>query len=581
MNSPTPAPADGGTAATASNDQGSARERTRQLAAELAETQVRLDRATARFRDVIERNPDAQIVVGADGLVRFANPAAAELFGVAQEELHGSHFGFPLVVRDTTEVDLLARGKSLTAEMRVLPTEWEGEDAYIASLRDVTERKLAELEARRLIRVEADYAAAETSARTLGVLLESTMLLSSSLDYQETLRTLAKLCTDQIADWTVIYGLDQKGDPQRLVVIHREPKLAALAEELSRIPIDPQTAHPVLDVVRSGKPSVVPLISAEELSRMRISARELEIARALGVRSWMLVPMIARGRALGAIAFVRADRAFTDQEAVFAQDLAHRAALAVDNALLYDEARRATRTKADLLTVVSHDLRTPLTAIMGYSDLLLLGIPQPLLDGQRDQVVRMQTAARHLLFLLNELIEFSRLDAGAVRIHLQPVRLADVVNEVAVVMEPLAAERGLNFRAESADGLTVETDPDRLRQILMNLVGNAVKYTPRGSVALETRRDGDSVVIYVRDTGQGIAPEHISRIFDPFWQVESPERRRPEGAGIGLSVVKRLAELLNARISVESEVGNGSTFTVKLPVHAQANPAPRPTTTPG
>src|SRR5688572_4261652 len=172
-----------------------------------------LERSEARFRDVIERNADALVVVDNDGTICFANQMASRLFGKAREELVGSVLGFPVVSGETTEVDLLAGGVQLVAEMRVVRSEWEGHTAYIASLRDVTERKRAEQDARRLIREQAARVAAEESAHRMRFLLESSTILSASLDYNATLSSLARLCVPRIADWAIVYGLTRDGNP--------------------------------------------------------------------------------------------------------------------------------------------------------------------------------------------------------------------------------------------------------------------------------------------------------------------------------------------------------------------------------
>ena len=541
------------------------------LRGRLAEVQRELDRATARFRDVIERNADAQIVVTPDGMIRFANHAAERLFSRPAHQLVGSHFGFPVVGGETTEVELISRGAAVSAEMRVVRTEWEGERAYLASLRDITQRKHAEMEARRLVRVEADYAAAQAAARHQAFLLESTTLLTSSLDYRQTLATLARLCTRHVADWAVVYGIDEQGLPCRVAVEHRDPAKAAVAEELCRIPIEASTAHPVLEIVKSGRPSFVREITDEQLGAMKVSPREIEIARIMGVRSWLSVPMTARGRPVGAIALVRATHSFTEGEIAIAQDIAHRAALAVDNAVLYQEAARANQTKSDFLAVVSHDLRTPMTAIIGYSDLMLAGIPDQLPEGSREYVQRVQRAAHHLLFLLNELLEFSRLEASAVTVKSAETNVGEVVRDVAAVMEGMAGQRGIALAIDLPEQpIIVETDPDKLRQIVMNLTGNAVKYTDKGGVSLRAEHVATGMQLRVRDTGRGIAKEHLGRIYDPFWQVEGGERKRADGAGLGLSVVRKLIDLLGGEIDVDSEVGVGTTFTVRLPARAHS-----------
>jgi PAS domain S-box-containing protein len=539
------------------------------LADDVRKLRRELERSQARFRDVIERNADAIVVVDEAGVVRFVNRAATELFGASREQLLGSPFGFPLVADETTELDLVCNGESRVAEMRVVESEWEGETACIASLRDVTERKRAEHGARELIREHAARAAAEEAARRLRFLLESSTLLASSLDYTATLAALARLCVSEIADWAVVYCVDDAGVPRRLEVAHRDPAKEERLRELQRDPADPNAANPVLEVLRTGRPILAKTVSDEMLKSVTQNAAQLEIVRELGAASFMIVPISVRDHALGAIALVSAARSrqFGEQELALAEDIAARAALAVANARLYQEAQQANKTKTDFLAVLSHDLRTPLTAIIGYVDLMEMGVPDPLPDATRQRLQRIRTSATHLLYLLNELLVFARLDAGHEEIRLREVDIREIGREAAAVAEPLALERHLRFHLDlPADPVILRTDPDKVRQVLLNLVGNAVKYTQRGDVWVEVHEIGQHrAVIRVRDTGLGIAEHHLKHIFEPFWQVDSSRGTPHGGTGLGLSVVRRLVKLLGGEISVDSELGKGSTFTVALP----------------
>ncbi|MEX2154048.1 MAG: PAS domain-containing sensor histidine kinase [Gemmatimonadaceae bacterium] len=540
----------------------------RALSRELRLRTRQLERSEARFRDVIERNADAIVVVDGAGTIRFANAAATQLFGKTREALVGTDFGFPVVLGETTEVDLFAGVAPRVAEMRVVRSEWEGSDAFIASLRDVTERKRAEEAAHRLIREQAARAVAERSARRLRFLAESSAVLSSSLDYTATLATLASLCVQEIADWTVIYGLTEDGAPRRMHIAHRDTSKEALARELRGIPIDQQGLHPVLEVLRTRQPRVVNGVTDAMRAAMTSNPRELELMRALHVTSYMLVPIVARDRVLGAISFMCGDssRHYGEDDLTLAEDVAQRAALAVDNALLYGEASRANQTKSDFLAVVSHDLRTPLTAILGYADLLEMGVPEPIPDASRERVRRIRTSAKHLLYLLNELLSFARLDAGREETRRQKIDLRDIAREVATMIEPLAAERALEFSLDLPEPpVVIDSDPDKLRQILLNLAGNAVKYTKQGRVSMAVRDERDVVELLVSDTGDGIAAEHVAHIFEPFWQVDPSQRLRGGGTGLGLSVVQRLVMMLDGHISVKSAPGEGSVFAVVVP----------------
>jgi signal transduction histidine kinase len=497
------------------------------------------------------------------------NEAAATLFGSAREDLIGTLFGFPMAAGETTELDLVRAGETYLAEMRVVETEWEGAPACIASLRDITERKRAEEAARRLIREQTARTAAEQAARRFRFLAESSTVLSSSLDYRNTLSALARLCVSRIADWAVIYVTDDAGGVRRLEVAHRDPKLDDAVRELRELPIDPAGRHPVLEVIRTASPTLVRTVDQAHLEAITESEEHRDLTRRLGIASFMLVPLLAHDRCLGAISLVRTDPdvPYNDDDLALAQDLALRAALAVDNARLYHAAQDANRSKTDLLAVISHDLRTPLNAIMGHAELLELGIPEPLSDATLERVGRIRVSARHLLYLIDELLSFVRLEAGREQVRLQDIDARTLAQDVASVVEPLALQRNLRFVLDvAANPIPVHTDPDKLRQVLLNLTANAVKYTRMGEIRLEVADAGDAAVIFrTRDTGIGIHAEHLQQIFEPFWQADGGHRNIENGTGLGLSVVQRIVRLLGGTVAVESEPDVGSTFTVTLP----------------
>ena len=271
---------------------------------------------------------------------------------------------------------------------------------------------------------------------------------------------------------------------------------------------------------------------------------------------------------LGAVAFRFAEpQPFDAAQQRYLRTIVDQAAQALERARLYREAQAGNEAKSGFMATVSHELRTPLNALIGYSDLLLLGIPEPIPAASAAQVGRMRTAARHLLGLIEEILLHARLEAGRVEVRAEPVDLAALVDEVTTVVQPLAAARGLTFQADADAGVTATTDAGKLRQILINLAGNAVKFTEQGSVTLHAGVDAahDVVVIRVTDTGVGIAPDHLDKVFDPFWQVgQHRSAQRPAGTGLGLSVSRRLARLLGGEIDVESTPGVGSTFTVRI-----------------
>jgi PAS domain S-box-containing protein len=233
------------------------------------------------------------------------------------------------------------------------------------------------------------------------------------------------------------------------------------------------------------------------------------------------------------------------------------------------ELLQASDAKSAFLATMSHELRTPLNAMIGYSELLLLGIPEEMPAGVRPHIERIDLSARHLLQLIEEVLTFSRIEAGSERVHYEIVQLNDVMREVNAVMLPLTTAKGLEFRIDVPTvSIQLVTDPRKIRQILVNLLGNATKFTDRGRITLRSFVEDGSLVMQVSDTGIGISPEHQSRIFEPFWQVDNGKTRAVGGTGLGLAVTRELAQILGGTVSVESALGAGTTFTVRLPVNA-------------
>jgi signal transduction histidine kinase/NO-binding membrane sensor protein with MHYT domain len=302
----------------------------------------------------------------------------------------------------------------------------------------------------------------------------------------------------------------------------------------------------------------------------------------LPVRSYLAVPVISRsGNVLGGLFFGHENvGVFTAQHEQLVEGIAGWAALAMDNANLFKaeqharaEAERASHAKSDFLAVMSHELRTPLNAIIGYTDLLRMGLAVDGADRDR-KLDRIRLSASHLLQLIDEVLTFARLEAGEERIELETMDAARPLAEVEALMEPLAARRGIRFEfARPARTPDIVTDGRKVRQILINLVNNAIKFTNEGSVSGVLEIEGDHAAYVISDTGCGIANEHLDRIFETFWRVENGATRNTSGTGLGLSVSRKLARLMGGDVTVESRLGQGSTFTLRLPLHA-ARPLP-------
>jgi len=243
------------------------------------------------------------------------------------------------------------------------------------------------------------------------------------------------------------------------------------------------------------------------------------------------------------------------------------------------EAEAASQAKSDFLAIMSHELRTPLNAVLGYTDLLQLGVAGSLSDEQRQQLRRISASGRHLLSLVNEVLDLARIESGRLNVERRPIRATEVADAALVMIQPQAEARGLSLsRAETVASPVCLGDSDRVRQILVNLLGNAVKFTPvAGTVTVDigvadaaepvarVRGDGPWVYIRVSDTGPGIAPEQHEQIFAPFVQAQSGHTRRKDGTGLGLTISRRLARLMSGDVTVHSVLGDGAVFTLWLP----------------
>jgi len=282
----------------------------------------------------------------------------------------------------------------------------------------------------------------------------------------------------------------------------------------------------------------------------------------------LLAPLIAHDVILGVLAVTRevGTPPFSSRDSHRLRAIADYAALALWKAELLDEAQAADRAKNRFLATVSHELRTPLTALAGYEELLVDQVIGPLSESQLDVLERMRSVTQHLAAVIEELLAFSSLEDGRETIRATDFLAADLVRATAAVVEPYARQKKLTFSLSVPDAaIRMTSDVDKIRQILINLAGNAVKFTDVGEVRLELERRNGDVVFTVRDTGIGIARRDLGRLFRPFAQLDTTLTRRHGGTGLGLYIARGLAELLGGKIEVVSEPAKGSAFTLILP----------------
>jgi len=291
-----------------------------------------------------------------------------------------------------------------------------------------------------------------------------------------------------------------------------------------------------------------------------------------------MVPLVGADRVVGVLAIQKKTLGeFSDDAVKLMQTFASQSVLAIQNARLFrevDEQGRAlaiaSQHKSQFLANMSHELRTPLNAILGYTEMMADGLYGDVGEKAQGVLERLQSNGRHLLGLINDVLDLSKIEAGQLVLTMEDYSVADMVATVMAATESLARAKNLKLGSTVAPGLpTGIGDARRLTQVLLNLVGNAIKFTDQGGVEIRAVQAADRFEFSVVDSGPGIAPADQARIFDEFQQVDNTSTRKKGGTGLGLSISRRIVELHGGRITVHSEVGKGSTFTISIPVNAQ------------
>jgi len=434
-----------------------------------------------------------------------------------------------------------------------------------------------------LVDLQRRLSAAETSAERGRFLAEAGRILASSLDYQATLTSAARLAVPRLADWCVVDIVAEDGTLQRLAIAHVDPELVALVRALhERYPPNPHSRRGVINVIRTAEPEIVDEVLDEWLVRMARDDNHLAALRRLQLKSYMCVPLVAKGRTLGAITFVSVTTGrYSGDDLILAEDLAWRMAAAIDNARLYKEAQDASRTKDEFLAIVSHELRTPLTAMLGW--LRLLRTKKLDAEASEEALESLERSTRAQVQLIGDLLDISRIVSGKLKMDFMPVDPATLLETVVGIVGPSAANKGVSLSYTVERHLPpVLGDTDRLQQLLWNLATNAIKFTPKGgTVRMELRQSESDAEIVVSDTGIGIRPDFLPFVFDRFRQADSSTTRAHTGLGLGLAIVRYVVEAHGGSVRAASEgPGQGTTFIVRLPLAASGHVAQQPTSQP-
>ena len=446
--------------------------------------------------------------------------------------------------------------------------------------RDLTERRAAE---RQAVEDAKRVAAEEAARREADVARRRTDRLQAV-----TAALLAAVTIPEIANVVLTDGFAAVGaDAGALAIAEPGGEFVQLLAEkgYDQFPANlrrfrKSADYPLAEAIRTGQTVVW-------RSHTERDARYPSLADLLGAfEATIVVPLDSRGRTVGALAVHRRSiRGLREDAMAFIEAFAQQCGLAIERAQLYEaeqqaraRADEANRAKGEFLAAMSHELRTPLNAIGGYTDLLVMGLRGPVTEEQRADLERIRRGQQHLLAIINDILNFSRIDSGQMEYDFGDVPLSDVLESVGHLIEPQARAKGIDFvLGECPPDAIVWADRVKTEQILLNLLSNAVKFTTRGGrVTLRCDFDGNAAAhLAVSDTGTGIAPDQLERIFEPFIQVGRSLTSTREGTGLGLAISRDLARAMGGDIRVESALGVGSTFTLTLPRHSEDSASPR------
>ncbi len=563
---------------------------------ELFQTDQALRQSEERFRLVQEATPDSFVIQtclrNAQGQIvdftwDYINPVTEKAMKTTIENLKGKSVLdiYPTIKTNglfDTYVKVVETGRPVDMELHYVGEgidRWfrnvivkSGDGVAVTSL-NITEIKLAEQARTQMLEGERETRRkAEEAQARLGFLAEASRVLNLSLDYKTTLQSVAEFAVPTMADWCTVHILDEKGYPQEIALAHKDPEKIAWARKLQaeladRYPYDPDAPTGLPNVLRTGQPELYPDITDEMLVAAAQDEEQLRLLREIGYSSVMIVPLVARGRVVGALQLVATESGqhFNAQDLELAQELAQREAIAVDNARLYQEAQVAIAARNEFLSIASHELKTPVTSLRGFAQLLIRQLDrQKALDPNRvrPMVETMEKQADKLARLITRLFDLSKLEAGRLVLEPETIDLVQLLGDLVTLVQTTTEKHQLVLHSPPV--LEWLVDPLRFEQIIINLVDNAIKYSPNGGLielSLSTP-DRDTVCLMVKDQGLGISPEHRANIFEPFYQAHE---RGYAGLGMGLYISRQIIELHGGQITVEFPDEGGTCFIISLP----------------
>lgn len=533
--------------------------------------------SVAALAAVIDIAADAVIVLDQTFHITRFNRGAEQIFGWTEADMLGEPLDrlLPSAARDVHRVHMRAfaegpqpsrrmgerrsitgvrrDGREFPADASIARVTVDGARSYMVVLRDVSERKRTE-DGQRLLALAG-------------------WVLAGSLDLESTLATIVELPLPQLGDWSVLELLTEDGRVQRVSAAHADATQSAAVHPLvMRAPVPLPLELPAGSAARVALEGETTLLAdADAWLRATFPDEAARVAaQGLGACEVLVAPLRAGSRTIGALSLVRSPGGarFTPDDRALADQYASSAALAYENARLYQESRAAVRERDELLAIVSHDLRNPVNAIVMLTGALMAqsdaGAPVPV---DLEQLQAMRGAARQADGLIQDLQDVSRIAAGRLRIDARPCELREAVEECVDLFEPTADAAGLSLTCTAPPSLPrALADATRVQQVLSNLLVNAIKFTPEGGRITVTMSAGDGhVTVAVQDTGPGIAAEDVPRLFERYWQAP---RLLRAGSGLGLFIAKGIIEAHGGEITVDTAPTIGTTFRFTVPIAA-------------